>query len=333
MSRSLSVAIVGAGISGLVLARTLRAAGANVTVFEKARGSGGRLSTRRVEDPGLGPEPVRFDHGAPHFAVSDPRFAKAVVAWQEGGLVAERRVEVGVVRDGALRLTGDRLPRLVGVPTMSALCRALGEGTPLRLQTRVESVRREGSGWSLALDGGAKAAGFDAVAITVPAPQAVPLLAESPELAARAATVRFTGCRALLAAFAAPIPPVCEAAILEGSPLSWISREASKPGRPAAEAWVLQASSAWSDAHEELEPGRAVPLLMAAWREFADVPEPVTAATHRWRYAQVRAGLGESCLFDARLGIGAAGDWCGGSGVEGAYLSGVALAERILAAR
>lgn len=41
------VAVIGAGISGLICARVLVEHGMEVTVFEKSRGIGGRMSTRR----------------------------------------------------------------------------------------------------------------------------------------------------------------------------------------------------------------------------------------------------------------------------------------------
>ncbi|MDO9008425.1 MAG: FAD-dependent oxidoreductase, partial [Thiobacillus sp.] len=45
----LRAGIVGAGIAGASCAGTLAAAGWEVDVFDKARGAGGRLSTRRLE--------------------------------------------------------------------------------------------------------------------------------------------------------------------------------------------------------------------------------------------------------------------------------------------
>jgi DNA gyrase/topoisomerase IV subunit A len=63
----------------------------------------------------------------------------------------------------------------------------------------------------------------------------------------------------------------------------------------------------------------------------------VHAVAHRWRYARVQTGLDDACVFDASRGIGACGDW-GAAGatrrshlsVERAWLSGVALAGRVL---
>jgi len=44
------VAIIGAGLTGLTAASLLRDAGVEITVFDKSRGLGGRLSTRRTRD-------------------------------------------------------------------------------------------------------------------------------------------------------------------------------------------------------------------------------------------------------------------------------------------
>ena len=58
--------------------------------------------------------------------------------------------------------------------------------------------------------------------------------------------------------------------------------------------------------------------------------EPQHVAAHRWRFARVSEPLDDSCLFDEQLRIGACGDWCIESRVEGAFLSGLAVAGRLL---
>lgn len=45
----MTVAIIGAGMAGLSCARALVQAGVAVELFDKGRGPGGRMSTRRVE--------------------------------------------------------------------------------------------------------------------------------------------------------------------------------------------------------------------------------------------------------------------------------------------
>ena len=46
-----TIAVVGAGLSGLLVAHTLRERGATVVVLEKSRGVGGRMATKRKKRP------------------------------------------------------------------------------------------------------------------------------------------------------------------------------------------------------------------------------------------------------------------------------------------
>lgn len=66
------VAVIGAGIAGISCARVLRDAGHAVRVFDKSRGIGGRMATRRGESSS-------YDHGAQYFTARDPGFRQLVV--------------------------------------------------------------------------------------------------------------------------------------------------------------------------------------------------------------------------------------------------------------
>lgn len=61
------IAIVGAGTAGLAAAQRLRKPDLVITLFDKSRGLGGRMATRRIED-------LQFDHGAQYFTAKGPRF-------------------------------------------------------------------------------------------------------------------------------------------------------------------------------------------------------------------------------------------------------------------
>jgi len=53
-------------------------------------------------------------------------------------------------------------------------------------------------------------------------------------------------------------------------------------------------------------------------------------ALRRWAFARAPSPLGTEALFDDEAKIGVGGDWSAGGRVEGASLSGVALAGRVL---
>jgi predicted NAD/FAD-dependent oxidoreductase len=56
---------------------------------------------------------------------------------------------------------------------------------------------------------------------------------------------------------------------------------------------------------------------------------PHVIKAHRWRFALPEIASNEGCMFDAELAIGGCGDWCHSARVEGAFTSGLELANRI----
>ena len=323
-----TVAVVGAGISGLTCARTLADHGLPVTVFEKSRGVGGRMATRRGDDG------AAFDHGAQYFTVRDERFQSCVDTWQHAGLVQRWTGRIVSLHDQNTEQDKSSTARFVACPGMNAICRHLAENLDLRTNTRVEPPTRCQDKWFVSDDAGNGLGSFDAVVVSAPAPQAAQLLQGSRHLARRASSVRTAGCWALLVQFPARLELDYDGAFVQDSPLSWIARNSSKPGRHSdMETWIVHASADWTQCHLE-EPSEAIQeRLLDAFREATglDATTPSHVVAHRWRYALPTEPLPDRYLFDRDLNIGACGDWCSGPRVEGAFLSGAALAERLLA--
>lgn len=317
--------IIGAGIAGLAAARRLIDAGLTVRVYDKGRGPGGRLSSRRGEG-------YSIDHGAQYFTASEPVFSRAVREWQAAGAVAAWPARVVSLTGAGAKPEAPALLRYVGVPTMSALPKHLAAGVPLTLNTVVTEIARYGDGWLLRA-GGAALTRCRRLLVTVPAPQAVPLLAAAPPLAERAAAARMQPVWALLLAFDAALDVGYDAAhIGDDAALAWAARNASKPGRGEAETWLLHATPAWSRRELERSPDEAAGELLTAFaRLLGRRLTPRFVRAHRWRYALPTAAAEEASFWLATECLGVAGDWCAGGQVELAYLSGLRLAEQVLA--
>ncbi|HLM44291.1 MAG TPA: FAD-dependent oxidoreductase [Myxococcaceae bacterium] len=317
------VAVIGAGLSGLALARFLTEIDFPVKVFDKGRGPAGRMSTRN-RDGGS------FDHGAQYFTARDPGFQRMVRTWEERGVVAEWRGRFGSLAHGTVTPETEGPVRYVGVPGMSAVPLAVASRVDVRGGVRVEQVRREGEAWALTSETGEALGTFEVVVAAVPAPQAVALLSAAPALVARAAEARMEPCWAVMASFDAPVSLPLDGVFVKDSPLSWAARDSSKPGRPPGERWVLHATPEFTREHLEETPEVVAPLLVGAFARAAGLElSPREVVAHRWRYARPEPALSEGALFDAELRLGACGDWCAGSRVEGAFLSAMALSRKI----
>jgi predicted NAD/FAD-dependent oxidoreductase len=307
-------------------ARTLADHGFPVTVFEKSRGVGGRMATRRTDDG------FQFDHGAQYFTARDSRFRRYVNSWIDDGIVSRWRGRIVVLENGELTGEKSETERFVAAPRMNALCKHLATDLDIQFQTRIDPLKREGNHWRIADEKGVTLGLFDVAVVSAPAGQTAQLLQEVPSVAVRARDTVMQGCWAVMLAFPSSLGLDFDGAFVHGSPLSWIARNSSKPGRNEAETWVLHASPDWTHAHLE-EPVESIAQLLTEefWPAIGlSATSADYSVAHRWRYALPPEPLAESCLFDPKMQVAACGDWCGGPRVEGAFLSGVSAAGRVM---
>lgn len=345
------VAIIGAGLSGLFAARTLADHGLAVTVFDKGRGVGGRMSTRQTAGSS-------FDHGAQYFTTRDSRFARYVESWQAMGLVAAwPAAELGadqkivVLKNGRIDSESNSVQRYVAVPGMNAIAKHLADGIAVRTETRVDQVKsiKYSSGsasdnptagadggrprvelWG---DDGASLGCFDHAIVTAPAEQAAELLVDFPQLSGPIKRIPMNPCWAALVTLDRPVTDQWVGAFIHDSLLSWVARNNTKPGRPSSpEHLVLHANPQWTLENWERPASEVAADMLTEFFRIAgsDSQVPLAIQGHRWKFAIPREPASDLVFFDAEAGIAAGGDWATGGRVEGAFLSGMAAAGRVL---
>ncbi len=320
------VAVIGAGIAGLSAARVLDDHGLDVTIFEKSRGVGGRLATRRAASG------VFFDHGAQYFTIRDHRFARRVCSWMEMGIVRAWDGKIAAIQNGTVTSEKNSATRYVAVPNMNSLARFLAADLEVQRETMITRAERGNRGWELTDSSQRLHGPFDYVIVNCPPPQACELVPAHESISQQLREIEMDPCWAVLVELERPLPCPFDGAFVGDSPLGWIARDSSKPARPRGETWVMHATPEWSREHLEDHSDDVLAELLDAFSEATGehICDVANMDAHRWRYARPRQALHSPCLWDATIQLAACGDWCDSPRVEGAYLSGEAAAGSIL---
>ncbi len=304
-----TIVVVGAGISGLLLARELQGRGAEVVVLEKSRGVGGRLATKRVG-------PSVFDQGAQFFTVRDERFAAVVEGWRTQRLATAWPGGIG--------------ERVIGATGMTAMPKALAEGLDIQREHRVTRAVRHACGcWEIEIEnhGVIRA---ERLVLTAPVPQSLALLEAgvlSPGLAESLARLTYHPCLALLCVLDGPSAVPVEGIAPSSGSIRWIAdntRKGISPGAPAA--LTVHTTPAFAAEHYGLGVEEVAALLATELAPWLGGSGLVSTTLHRWKFSEPRATHPEPYVWLPELSLGFCGDAFGGPRVEGAAVSGLALA-------
>lgn len=301
------VAIIGAGISGLACARQLVKEGVEIVVFEKSRSLGGRCASRSWEG-------CVFDHGAQFFTARSPDFQSYL---EELGASVEA-IEAPVI-DELGDLVGVDSRRLYHVEGNNRLARELAAGLAVRRETVIDQIAdRLVAGES-----------FDAVVSSAPWPQTAAMLGIT--------TAASPYERNLTAAFLYDLPWIGRAretyamSDRSGSALAWSACENHKMGRvpEGRTLFVGQASPEFSakhyDAPRDAWSQRLQTELEEKWK--LDSTRRAGIFAHRWGFAR-RVVEAQNVILPE--GVHVCGDTLGESRIEDVWLSGHALARKLL---
>lgn len=270
------------------------------------------------------------DVGAAYFTAHDPRFIPVVDGLVERGIarrwtdtfhVADARGVIGP-KLGPIRYATPRGLRSVVEDLASLLPEDLVE---ISHPVDVPPLHREGDRIIVADDD------YAAVAVCVPDPQALPLLADDAMASVREildSAPQWEPVMSLTAVY----DDVCWADfdgmfVNDEAVLTFIANDGSRRGDDAP---VLVAHSTATLAAGHLsEPLGAAPAMLASLAEVVrPTGDPTWFTVKRWTHARPLAARAEE--FGFADGVGLAGDsWAGGPRTESAWLSGNALGQRL----
>lgn len=314
------VVVIGAGLSGLVAARELAAAGVEVTVVDKGRSVGGRLATRRIGD-------ARLDHGAQFFTVRTPAFQHRVDDWVERGVV--RVWNHGFDGDP----DGDGHPRYVATAGMNSMAKDLAGGLDVEIATMAFAVREPEnaeSRWTVAIDDGTQR-DADAVILTCPLPQTFALLVDGgvdlDETLMRTEYDRTIG---LLVTLAGPSAIPEPGGVQDADDVFGFIGDNQAKGVSDVPAVTFHANPQWSESHWHDTDDDLLDRLTDAARPWLGDSAVVERHVKKWRFATPRSIWPEPCWTAADDTIVLAGDAFAGPRVEGAHNSGLAAAHTII---
>jgi renalase len=329
------VVVVGAGISGLACARALADAGQSPIVLERARGVGGRCATRRVQGQPVDLGPA-FLHGqAPDFlAALEGVPGTRLPGWPKEIHGAGRPCQPEAFAPGE--------SRLAFAEGLTVFPKWLARGLAVRTEIPVLGLEVAGHHLEVRVEKEDPLTA-DTVVLAVAAEQALRLLDERVEgevatLRAMLSMSESEPALALAALYPAETPaPGWQVNYPQGSRiLQMISLDSDKRVEPRFCALVFQTHPRWSAEHVNDAAWPDLVLAEAGRIVGAWAATPLHRHAHRWSFARTsRSGELAAPMFfqlpgGARLGI--CGDRFGpGGGVEAAWLSGRALARRILA--
>lgn len=313
---SKKIAIIGAGISGANLASKLQNAGLDVTLFEKARGPGGRTSTRRFQDGG---ESYSIDHGAQYIDVSSSEFQKFI-----DQLEKERIVE-------KFTKLGDQ-KTYVAVPAMNSIAKYLAKDLNSKYCARVGYIKRKNGKNSLFDFKDELLGDFDLVISTAPPKQTAEVFRGFDEFSFLS-EIEMKAHFAIMLISGKTDEFHFTEKHLEDSMLNWIGINSKKPQRGDTLAIIMHTNFKWSLENQDMDRDEITRLALEELEKqtgFKD-DKPIYEACHRWLYGRTLEPLSKDFIYDEANQLACCGDYMLGDDIEAAYLSSSRLADTVIA--
>ena len=316
------IAVLGAGISSASFVHHLGHS-ADVTVFDKARGVGGRMAHRLVKGVG------DFDHGAQFFTARTKAFRNTLQPLIDSQVVSLWGGNIGYL-GRVSQEAASQAERYVANPS-NALVKKLLDSVDLQLNRRIIELRRINDHWSLICSDGVEYVDFDLVVLSLPPAQAMNLIKDHWEPVE--AAIEMEPCFCVMLGYKEEPQPdqlPWDAAFVADGIINWFASNQSKGRSGDLTCITLHGAPIFSKSFSEANRGQMEKEITDEFFRITgrQAKNIVHCSSHFWRYAKPREEVHSERPFviNKDAGLALIGDYLAGGRVEGGYSSGRALA-------
>ena len=321
-----SIAVVGAGLSGVSLASLIKNR-FEVKIFEKSRGVGGRMSTRKEH-------PYVFDHGAQYFKIKNEDFMNFVSELFYKKIIRPWNFRCAYFEKNTLkkiRFFEEKDNFFVGTPNMDSIVKHLSKNCNVLLNTKIVKIMRKKKKWYLFDENNNTYGSYDWVILSLPAQQSFKLLDRHSPICSFVKPIKMKGCFSLMIGMNKSLDLNFDSAIVQKKDISWLAINNSKPLRKNK--FSLLVNSCFDYASNNINTPKNLVLnhmlnetSMLIKKKF-DIN---MIKLHHWMYVEAENPPRENFFIDHDKKIAVCGDWFINSRVEGAFLSANELSKKII---
>ncbi|MDC0126990.1 FAD-dependent oxidoreductase [Methylophilaceae bacterium] len=323
----MKIAIIGAGISAITIAQNLKDI-ANISLFEKSRGLGGRMALRRSG-------PYEFDHGAQFFTAKTKSFKEFIEPLIRKNIIKRWDARFAEFKKNKIlrSVTWDsEYPHYVGVPGMNSIPEYLSKGLNIKLNVKISKIiKNTNYGWELFDDNLNNLGEFDWVISTAPAIQSAKILPGYFKYHNELMNKKMVGCFSLMLGFKKELPLLWDAALISDADISWVSVNSSKPDRVKSFSMLVHSTNAWAEKHLSDESQDVISYLTKETSEIIgyDTDQADHVALHAWKYANICKQPKSNLFIDYENKLASCGDWFIHGRIESAFEAGLMMAKEI----
>ena len=322
----MKIAIIGAGISAITIARNLKNI-ANVSLFEKSRGVGGRMAVRSSG-------PYEFDHGAQFFTAKSENFNNFLAPLIKKNVIQQWDARFAEFKNNKIlrRVTWDsEYPHYVGVPGMNAIPMYLSKELNIKLNVKVNKIiKNTANCWELFDDDLNNLGQYDWVISTAPAIQSAEILPECFKHRNILLNKKMVGCFSLMLGFTKALPLLWDAALIGDANISWVSINSSKPDRAKSFSMLVHSTNAWAEDHLSDDSQSVISYLTKETSRIIghDTSQAEHVDLHAWRYANISKQAKSDVLIDYDNSLASCGDWLIHGRIESAFEAGIKMVKK-----
>ena len=322
-----NVAVIGAGITGITLANLLQKK-VNITVFEKSRGVGGRMATRRAE-------PYQFNHGTQYFKIENKEFKDFLQPLILNKIIKPLEVnQIEILNKEVIKRTKIYNKQYFTAESkMNSVVKYLiNNNFSIKLLCKIEKIIKENDKWFVIESGQVSFGPYDWLIITIPPNQAKEILYNNFKFLDIIKKIKMRSCYSLMLGFDKFEEFDFDTALFLDEDIQWFSIR--KIILENKEYYNLLINSSYNFAEQNIN-GSKDKISDHLIKQVSDILKCKLnnyehKALHFWKYAMSEKNNNLGSLLDEDLKVIVCGDWCMNGKVEGGFLSAKDAAKKLI---